>query len=65
MPRIAQSAGRPWAFSGHRHGQSESMNVMSADLRGPHAESYGTKFKCFMVAVYKAGPGAKNLPFVR
>eukprot|EP00974_Lingulodinium_polyedra_P005689 537858-Lingulodinium_polyedra.AAC.1 len=41
------------------------MHVLSADLSGPHVESYGAKFKFFLVAVYKAGPGAKNLPFVR
>eukprot|EP00974_Lingulodinium_polyedra_P015994 1551902-Lingulodinium_polyedra.AAC.1 len=38
----------------HPHGQSESMHVVSADLSGPHVESNGTKFKYFMVAIYKA-----------
>eukprot|EP00974_Lingulodinium_polyedra_P033968 3265843-Lingulodinium_polyedra.AAC.1 len=48
-----------------RHGQSESTHVLSASLSDPHVESYGTKFKFFLVVVYKAGPGAKNLLFVR
>ena len=49
----------------HKHGTSESTNVMSADLSGPHPEAVGAKFKYMMVAVFSPGPKRKNLPFVR
>ena len=47
----------------HKHGQSESQNVLSADLSGPHPEAVGTKFKYMLVAVFNAGEYGKDLPF--
>ena len=49
----------------HRHGKSESRNVLSVDLSGPHPEAVGTRFKCMLVAVFNHDPQEKNLPFVR
>ena len=41
----------------HRHGQSTSENVLSADLSGPHPEAIGTQFRYMLVAVFNAGKG--------
>ena len=49
----------------HEKGKSESTNVLSADLSGPHPEAVGTKFKYMLVAVFNTGPKQKNLPCVR
>ena len=49
----------------HAHAKSESRNVLSADLSGPHPEAIGTKFKYLFVAVFNAGKPGENLPFVR
>ena len=49
----------------HRHGQSTSENVLSADLSGPHPEAIGTQCRYMLVAVFNAGKGKKSLPFVR
>ena len=49
----------------HRHGKSESRNVLSVDLSGPHPEAVGTRFKYMLVAVFNHDPQEKNLPFVR
>ena len=49
----------------HEKGKSESTNVLSADLSGPHPEAVGTKFKYMLVAVFNPGPKQNNLPFVR
>ena len=49
----------------HEKGKSESTNVLSADLSGPHPEAVGTTFKYMLVAVFNPGPNQMNLPFVR
>ena len=49
----------------HKHGKSESTNVLSADLSGPHPEAVGTKFQYMLVAVFNPGRDSPNLPFVR
>ena len=43
------------------HGKSESTNVMSADLSGPHPESVGTTFKYMMVDVFIPVPKPEEL----
>ena len=49
----------------HEKGKSESTNVLSADLSGPHPEAVGTTFKYMLVAVFNPGPKQLNLPFVK
>ena len=49
----------------HEKGKSESTNVLSADLSGPHPESVGTQFKYMQVAVFNPGPKQMHLPFAR
>ena len=48
-----------------KRGKSESANVLSADLSGPHPEAVGTTLKYMLVAVFNPGPKQMNLPFVR
>ena len=49
----------------HEKGKSESTNVLSADLSGPHPEAVGTTLKYMLVAVFNPGPKQLNLPLVR
>eukprot|EP00975_Prorocentrum_lima_P042270 8882381-Prorocentrum_lima.AAC.1 len=47
----------------HKHGTSNSPNVLSADLSGPHPVAIGTRYAYLLVAVFRVG--STNLPFVR
>ena len=49
----------------HERGKSESTNVLSADLSGPHPEAVGTTLKYMLVAVFTPGPKHLNRPFIR
>eukprot|EP00975_Prorocentrum_lima_P052231 10940968-Prorocentrum_lima.AAC.1 len=47
----------------HRHGESNSTSVLSADLSGPHPVAVGTKYAYLFVETFHVG--SINLPFVR
>ena len=49
----------------HEKGESDSTNVLSAYLSGPHPEAVGTTLNHMLVAVFNPGPKQMNLPFAK